>query len=141
MTGALLDTHALYWLVHEPTQLSVDAALLIGRSQIASSLFVSPISAWELALAARKKSNAPVVGLTSLPKWFQDSCSPLGARVAAIDLAVALAAAEVVENTGHKDPGDCYLIAAARVLNVPLITRDATILEISGSGYLKTLLC
>lgn len=141
MTGALLDTHALYWLVHEPNQLSIDAALLIGRSQTASSLFVSPISAWELALAARKKSNAPVVGLTSLPKWFEDSCSSLGARVAAIDLAVALAAAEVVENTGHKDPGDCYLIAAARVLNVPLITRDATILEISGSGYLKTLPC
>ncbi|RKE83720.1 type II toxin-antitoxin system VapC family toxin [Rhizobium sp. AG855] len=141
MAGALLDTHALYWLAHEPSRLSGDAVLLIGRSQAGGSLFVSPISAWELALAARKKNNAPLVGVTSLPKWFDETCSSLGARVAVIDLSIALAAAEVVEKTGHKDPGDCYLMATARVLNVPLITRDAAILAIASRGYLKAHPC
>lgn len=48
MAGILLDTHALYWLVSGEQELSDEALIAIGESQDAGTLYVSPITAWEL---------------------------------------------------------------------------------------------
>ncbi len=58
MPGALLDTHALYWLVSGAKPLADEALVAIGETQTAGALFVSPITAWELAIAAQKPSFA-----------------------------------------------------------------------------------
>lgn len=50
--------HALYWLVSGEQELSDEALIAIGESQDAGTLYVSPITAWELSLAARKRNNA-----------------------------------------------------------------------------------
>jgi PIN domain nuclease of toxin-antitoxin system len=56
---------------------------------------------------------------------------------------IALEAAKVVVATGHKDPGDCYLIATARVRRIPIVTRDGTIRDIAANdpGYLSVIQC
>lgn len=54
---------------------------------------------------------------------------------------IALEAAEVAQSTGHKDPGDCYLVATARIRNVPVITRDRVILTIATTGFVEAVAC
>lgn len=44
-------------------------------------------------------------------------------------------------DTGHKDPGDCYLIATASVKKVPIITRDALIQSFASPNYLDVIVC
>lgn len=142
MPGVLLDTHALYWLVSGEEQLSNDALIAIGESQEIGNLFVSPITAWELSLAARKRSNAPQLGNGSAGKWFRDAVRAVSAKVVPISQRIAIESAEVVTKTGHKDPGDCYLIATARTKKIPIISRDAIIVGMAAEpGYLSVIQC
>jgi PIN domain nuclease of toxin-antitoxin system len=142
LPGVLLDTHALYWLVSGEEQLSNDDLVAIGESQEGRNLFVSPITAWELSLAARKRVNAPQLGSGSAGEWFREAVRAVSAKVVPISQRIAIESAEVVSKTGHKDPGDCYLIATARTKRVPIISRDAIIIGMAASpGYLTVIQC
>lgn len=145
MPGVLLDTHALYWLVSGEEPLTEDALVAIGESQEAGTLLVSPITAWELSVASRKNRVAgrPHLGDDPPDQWFRDAVSVTEARVVAIHQRISIEAAKVVAQTGHKDPGDCFLIASARVRRVPLVTRDAAIRAIAADqeGYLEIIVC
>lgn len=140
MAGVLLDTHALYWLV-KGADLSNEALVAIGQGQAAGNLYVSPITAWELSLAVRKPNNAPQLGDATVSKWFRAAVRETTAKVAPITHRIALEAAEVVAVTGHKDPGDCYLIATARIKKIPFVTRDKAIAELCVPGYLEIIAC
>jgi PIN domain nuclease of toxin-antitoxin system len=142
LPGVLLDTHALYWLVSGEQALSEDALIAIGENQEARTLYVSPITAWELSLAARKRNNAPQLGDGTVGTWFRDAVRATTAKVAPINQTVAIEAAEVVTATGHKDPGDCYLIATARVRKIPIISRDTVMIGMAGRpNYLDLIQC
>jgi PIN domain nuclease of toxin-antitoxin system len=56
---------------------------------------------------------------------------------------ISLEAANVVTATGHKDPGDCFLMASARVRRISLVTRDEIILSICAASpdYLSVIEC
>jgi PIN domain nuclease of toxin-antitoxin system len=43
--------------------------------------------------------------------------------------------------TGHRDPGDCYLIATSRVRKIPIVTRDAVMRKLATDGYLDVIVC
>jgi PIN domain nuclease of toxin-antitoxin system len=47
----------------------------------------------------------------------------------------------VVAATGHKDPGDCYLMATARVRRMPIISRDRAMQAIAATGYIDIVSC
>ena len=145
MPGVLLDTHALYWLVSGEADLTEDALVAIGESQEISALFVSPITAWELSVASQKirVAGRPHLGDDPPDQWFKDAISVTEARVVPIHQRVSLEAAKVVTKTGHKDPGDCFLIASARLRKVPLVTRDQIIRDIAADhpGYLDVIVC
>lgn len=144
MTGVLLDSHALYWLVSGEERLADAALAAIVKAQDAGSLLVSPITAWELAVATRKSSraNRPDLGDTA-DLWFRDAVAATTAKVVPIQQRIAIEAAKVVVETGHKDPGDCFLIATARVRGVPIITRDAIIRGLADDApeYLTVIVC
>ena len=142
MPGLLLDTHALYWLVTQEMPLTDGALIEIGNNQAAGSLYVSPITAWELALAARKPARASPVRLDAAASaWFGRAVRAISAKVISIDVKIAVEAAEVPAMTRHKDPGDCYLIATARVRKLALMTRDGTIQGLASGGYLDIVAC
>jgi PIN domain nuclease of toxin-antitoxin system len=123
--GALLDTHALYWLVSGAEPLSDQALVAIGECQAANALFVSPISAWEIGVIAQKRpERRPDLGGLSPGLWFREAVRATGARIVTTQQRIALEAAEVATVYQRKDPGDCFLIATARVKRVPIITRD-----------------
>ena len=54
---------------------------------------------------------------------------------------IAIEAAEVVTATGHKDPGDCYLIATARVRSIPIMTTDEVMIGLAETNYLQVVEC
>lgn len=143
MPGVLLDTHALYWLVTDAESLTEEALISISENQVSGTLFVSPITAWELTIASRKPvhKDPPDFGTASPSKWFSQTVSAIGAKIVPIKQRIACEAASVVVDTNHKDPGDCYLIATARVKKIPLITRDAVIHGLAEATYLETIMC
>ncbi|NUS18989.1 MAG: type II toxin-antitoxin system VapC family toxin [Mesorhizobium sp.] len=143
MPGILLDTHVLYWLVSGAEPLSNDALVTIGENQDAGTLFVSPITAWELAIAARKPAHKapPDLGANSPARWFSAAVEATAAKIIPIKQRIATEAAAVVTVTGHKDPGDCYLIATARVRKIPIMTRDHVMRGLAVPQYLQIVDC
>ncbi|MGZ2487206.1 PIN domain nuclease of toxin-antitoxin system [Rhizobium pisi] len=106
------------------------------------TLYVSPITAWEMSLAARKRNNAPQLGQGSAGKWFRDAVRQTTAKIAPISQKIAIEAAEVASFSGHKDPGDCYLIATARMRKIPIASRDGVVVEMAGHpNYLSLIEC
>lgn len=43
----------------------------------------------------------------------------------------------------RKDPGDCFLIATARIRRIPIITRDAAMVDLAEAqpDYLRVIQC
>jgi PIN domain nuclease of toxin-antitoxin system len=125
--------------------MSVESLLAVDAAAGANSLFVSPISAWELGAASRKKNLAMRPQLRGLrpENWFVRATGALGAIAAPITQEIGLAACALPEDYGHADPGDCLLIATAHVLGLTLLTRDQRILEFSrrNAAYLGALAC
>ena len=145
MRGILLDTHALFWLVSGEDVLTEEALVAIGENQAAGTLFVSPITAWELSIATQKNRVAgrPHLGDESPARWFRQAVAVTEAKVIAINQRIACEAAAVVIATRHRDPGDCFLMATARVRKLGLVTRDRMIQQIAEAepDYLNTVSC
>lgn len=144
MPGLLLDTNALIWLL-SGDPLSDAALFAIAEAQEANQLFVSPISAWEAALAQQKPNPArrPNLNGDDAAAWFRRGRRNIGARLATISQAVALEAARVPAIYGNGDPGDCFLIATARVRELALVTRDRLIAGLADRmpEYLSVIRC
>lgn len=139
----MLDTHALYWLVTAADTLSEGALVAIADNQSAGTLYVSPITAWELAIAAKKPPHKDPTDLgTATPsRWFSSAVAATGAKTLAIGQKIACEAAAVIDATGHKDPGDCYILATARVRKIPIITRDSAMHGFARAGYVQVIGC
>jgi PIN domain nuclease of toxin-antitoxin system len=75
--------------------------------------------------------------------WFDDVLKLPGARILFVSKRIALEAAKVPAILGSGDPGDCFLIATARVKKIPIVTRDATMhaLAAANPGYIRTIRC
>ena len=107
-----------------------------------NALYVSAITAWELGVADRKRANRPELGMAP-NVWFREALRITGAKLATITLAVAAEAAVVPETYGRNDPGDCFLIATARLRHLILVTRDKPMLQLAATrpSYLRALEC
>jgi PIN domain nuclease of toxin-antitoxin system len=145
LAGILLDTHALFWLVSGEEVLVEEALIAIGENQQAGTLFVSPVTAWELSVATRKSrvGGRPNLGDDTPDRWFREAVRATAARIIPIQQRISCEAARVVIDTGHKDPGDCFLIATARVRRIPIVTRDRIMHKIAldKADYLSAIAC
>jgi PIN domain nuclease of toxin-antitoxin system len=117
----LLDTHALLWWQAQPDQARPDRISLPAWDRItgASCVLVSPISCWEIAMLVDKERVCLDRPTTA---WIHDLLAADGIGVADLTPDVAVAAAELVDF--HGDPADRFLYATARLLNVPLLSKD-----------------
>ena len=107
-----------------------------------AALYVSAITAWGLGVALSKRDRRPDLG-GGPERWFRDALRAVGAKLATITPAVAAQAAAVPEVHGRGDPGDCFLIATARVRRIPIVTRDHPMLRLSAAqpSYLAAIIC
>ncbi|MBW8860192.1 MAG: hypothetical protein JF570_10860, partial [Caulobacter sp.] len=79
----MLDTHALYWLVSETEALSDAALVVIAEQQAARTLYVSPITAWELGVITLKprQMERPDLGDLTPRQWFREAVRLAGASL------------------------------------------------------------
>ena len=144
MTGLLLDTNALLWLV-ETKPMRAIAMVAIADAQAAGTLYVSPVTAWEIALASRKKDPAKRPDLRGLDAatWFRQARRRADAKLVLIGSQIALEAARVPAVLGQGDPGDCFIVATARVKRLAVVTRDGTLQAVAAAqpDYLDILPC
>ena len=116
----LLDTHVLLWAVSEPDQLT--SAARDGLEDGTNSVFVSVVSAWEIAL---KQS----LGKLELPKpaerWLSDVLRRSNFEVAEVSLATALRVRALPWH--HRDPFDRLLVAQAAEDGYTVVTRDSAL--------------
>lgn len=134
----LLDTCAAIWVGNR--DFLRPAALQAVRAAAArAELLVSPITAWEIGLAATHRGNALIL-LPSPQAWLADLLARPGVRLAQLEPRVALNASYLPGQL-HRDPADRLLIATARELGVPLVTRDQRILAYAAQGHVQAIAC
>jgi PIN domain nuclease of toxin-antitoxin system len=137
----------MIWLLNG-SRLKESAIIEIAWAQVASSLYVSPISAWEAGLALQKSqvNKRPDLNGQDAAKWFSSGYRALDAKAIPIKFRIAVEAYRVPAIAGNidiRDPGDCYIIATARVRKLTLVTRDKKILKLAKRqpDYLTALAC
>lgn len=126
----LLDTHIVLWLdsgdetLRPATRILIDACWRRG-----GTIFVSAVTAWEIALLADVGRIELDLAPTRWMERFLDrpgvSAAPLGWRAASISYSLA--------ELPHRDPADRLLIATAVDLACPFVTYDARITEFAAT--------
>jgi PIN domain nuclease of toxin-antitoxin system len=134
--GLLLDTCAVIWLLRGDT-LRGDAQERIAAAQQAGTVWVSPISAWELATLERK---GRLILTVPAREAFAIIAARTGIQLASLNAETLLRAAEL-NSTAPNDPADRIIIATARSLDLAVVTRDRPILDYAGAGHLEALAC
>ena len=137
MTDFLLDTCAVIWTAHNDPLREPAASQLQDAYRRGAPLFVSPITAWEIAMLAAKGKIALALD-PSL--WFQRYCELPSVTLAAMPVFV-LVGSTTLPGTPPPDPADRILIATARAFGYVLATRDAQVLEYGAQGHVRVIGC
>jgi PIN domain nuclease of toxin-antitoxin system len=121
----LLDTHIWIWSVLEPWKLSSEVAREMAQPE--NVLFLSPISIWELSMLTQRKRVALNL---DLGEWCKASIQDLSLEEAPFtwDVATELPFTRFL----HRDPGDRFLVATAKVFDLTLVTADERLIEAPG---------
>lgn len=137
MTDALLlDTHVWLWYAEGSEGLLSKATLLaIEQARHAHCLHVATISIWEIGMLCAKKKislSTPTGG------WIRRATTMPGLRLLTLDAETAFESTQLPGNP-HCDPADRFLIAAARVHKLRLVTADRKIRDFGKAGYVQVL--
>lgn len=137
MSALLLDTCAAIWLAEGET-IADDAMAAIDRvGSAGETVFVSPITAWEIGLlAARGRITMAIPPQT----WFERLLAVPGIALADLSVRV-LIASSYLPGTPPRDPADRMIAATARENGFKLITRDRLLLEYAEAGHIAALAC
>lgn len=120
---SLLDTHIWIWWVQATSRLSA-THLTYLTANAPNGFGVSVYSVWEVAmLDANGKINL------SLPvaDWVRMALAYPGVQLLPLTPDIAIEPTRLPDPF-HKDPADRILVATARVLNIPIVTKDRKIL-------------
>jgi PIN domain nuclease of toxin-antitoxin system len=142
MSALLLDTHALIWFTTDGW-MQPSALEAIAAAQASGGILVSPISVWETGVALKKPRSRPDLQGQEVARWFRSALRIPGFKLAILTQTVAIEAARVLAVFGRGDPGDCFLIATARVKKVPIVTRDNHIRDLANAlpDYVQVIVC
>jgi len=121
----VLDTHAWVWFVSNPELVSRTAKEAVDASIEKKEVFVSSISAWEVALLVDKgrlKLTMDVI------EWIGKSEKLPFLTFLPVDNAIAVKSVALPEPL-HQDPADRIIIATAITIGAPVVTKDQKILD------------
>ena len=121
----VLDTHAWVWFVSNPELLSKKAKRTIERAVVDNNVFISSISAWEVALLTSKKR---LLLSMEVADWIKKSEMLPFVNFIPVDNSIAVKSVNL-SPPFHSDPADRIIIATAISLGASLITKDERILE------------
>lgn len=121
----VLDTHAWVWFISNPELLSKAAKKAIDVSMEQEAIFISSISAWEVALLAAKKRLELTMDVND---WITKSERLPFLKFIPVDNSVAVKSVNLPQPL-HKDPADRIIIATAITMATPVVTKDDKILD------------
>ncbi|MBI2833168.1 MAG: type II toxin-antitoxin system VapC family toxin [Acidobacteria bacterium] len=123
MSVPLLDTHAWVWWVDRDARLGRTAIEALDTLPADSRPFLADISLWEVAMLVERGRLSFTVPLA---EWLDAAAHPRTVRVVPVTPAIAAEVAELPPRF-HRDPADRLIVATARVMNLPVLTRDRRI--------------
>jgi PIN domain nuclease of toxin-antitoxin system len=121
----LLDTHAWVWFVADPGRLSHAARDKINNAVKIQQVYISTISTWEVAMLVKKGRLELTM---NVEEWIFTSERLPFFHFVPIDTAIAVQSVNLPGKL-HDDPADRIIIATARKMNVPIISKDKRILS------------
>lgn len=114
------DSHAIVWYVQGSPRLSDSAVSALADAEASDGIVVSVATLLDLWYVTQTTQGVSVDDLGRLRSVMASSPS---VDLHAIDLAVADATTSISRDQ-LGDPWDRFILATARVLAVPLVTRD-----------------
>ena len=134
MTGFLLDTHIWVWAQRrDSSQLTSAAFNHIENWQRDGSAYLSPISAWELALLV-ESSHINLVA--TIDEFVQEATRDGGLQILPLTPSILIESTRLPGDL-HRDPADRILAATARSQGLTLVTRDKALLRYGKAGHLS----
>ncbi len=116
----VLDTHTLLWWVNDPTTLSKPAKQTIDAAVESRSVYVSSITAWEIALLVERGRLRLALDVRD---WLC-RCEALPfLTFVPINNAIAVESVRLPDFP-HADPADRIITATALSLGAALVTKD-----------------
>lgn len=137
--AVLLDTCAVIWLGYG-IQIGGLARQAIERAGITDGILVSPISAWEIGFLSKRARAGTPQFLPDAKTWFAKLIAMPGMRVAPFTPEIAIDSSHLPGSL-HSDPADRMLIATARHLGLPMVTRDERIRAYAETGQVAVIAC
>jgi len=132
----LVDTCAALWIVADELSDAGTRALAdVWASGL--SVFVSPITAWEIGVLARKGRFRSQY---SPQRWFEQLMRVPGFALGEMTPKV-LMESSLLPEFKCGDPADRIIAATAREYGFTVLTRDRSLLDYAGQGYLSALEC
>lgn len=116
----VLDTHTLVWWVTGDPLLSKAAKSAIDKTKRRGEIIVSSMSAWEIALLVERDRLVLTMDVSS---WLATVEQIEQVRFLSVDVEIATKSVSL-PGQFHKDPADRMIVATARKLAVPLVTKD-----------------
>jgi PIN domain nuclease of toxin-antitoxin system len=120
MTAPLLDTHAWIWWIDQDPRLGTKAIDALDRLPRDNRPFLCDISLWEVAMLVERGRLALDIPLRD---WLDAAAHPRSVRLVPVSPDIAAAVAGLPD-TFHRDPADRLIVAASRVLDLPVLTHD-----------------
>ncbi|MFH1933326.1 MAG: type II toxin-antitoxin system VapC family toxin [Pseudomonadota bacterium] len=121
----VLDTHAWVWFVSNPDLLSKPARKAVDAAMEQKEIFISCISAWEVALLVAKKRLRLTL---EIPDWIAKSERLPFFHFLPVDNSIAVKSVNLPQPL-HSDPADRIIIATAITIAAPVITKDEKLLN------------
>lgn len=124
MIAVMADTHAVFWYLFEPSQLSEKAiSRLRETARAGETIYLSAVSIIEVCYLV-EKGRLPPEGYDNFVMALHDPDEALG--VLTIDEDIALAVERIPRDVVPDLP-DRIIAATALAHNLPLVTRDRKI--------------
>ena len=134
-SGIILDTHIWVWLSIGSNELSKSSINLIEQAAAHGRVFIPAIVVWEVAILAAKRR---LTFKMPTKQWVEEALSQQGISLIPLLPAIAVESSEL-PGQFHADPVDRIIVATARVKSLPLMTRDANILDYGSNGNLTVI--
>ena len=121
----LLDTHVWLWFISNPELLSKKANRAVDSALRKEKIFISSISAWEIAFLVYNKRLLLTLDAAD---WVAQSERLPFFEFVPVDNTLAIKSVNLPKPL-HSDPADRIIIATAISLGASLVTKDEKILN------------
>ncbi|MBI2431007.1 MAG: type II toxin-antitoxin system VapC family toxin [Candidatus Levybacteria bacterium] len=120
-----MDTHILIWWVDDNPRLPKKIKKVIVDTSKKSTILVSSISVWEIALLVKKQK---ITLLRSVDHWIEEIEKLPFIKFLPVDNQIALKSVGL-PGAFHGDPADRFIVTTTREHGASLITADKRILN------------